>query len=107
MCRRAPAPSVAHDCRWIYTPHSRLDRVEVLFPVHRPRSDSARPPAVSRGSMYAVIETGGKQYRVEVGTELEVELLDGDAGASIKVERVLLVADGDTAAIGRPIVENA
>ena len=48
--------------------------------------------------MYAVIETGGKQYRVEVGTELEVELLDGDAGASIKVERVLLVADGDTAA---------
>src|SRR5439155_17920667 len=77
------------------------------FPVHRPRSDSARPPAVSIGSMYAVIETGGKQYRVEVGTELEVELLDADAGDSIKVERVLLVADGETAAIGRPVVENA
>jgi len=57
--------------------------------------------------MYAVIETGGKQYRVEVGTELEVELLDGAAGDSIKLERVLLVADGDTAAIGRPIVEGA
>ena len=57
--------------------------------------------------MYAVIETGGKQYRVEVGTELEVELLDGDPGASINVERVLLVADGDTAAIGRPLVANA
>jgi large subunit ribosomal protein L21 len=56
--------------------------------------------------MYAVIETGGKQYRVEVGTELEVELLDGAAGDSIKLERVLLVADGETAAIGRPIVEN-
>lgn len=57
--------------------------------------------------MYAVIETGGKQYRIEVGTELEVELLDGAAGDSIKLERILLVADGDTAAIGRPIVEGA
>jgi large subunit ribosomal protein L21 len=57
--------------------------------------------------MYAVIETGGKQYRVEVGTELEVELLDGAAGDSIKLERILLVADGDIAAIGRPIVEGA
>jgi large subunit ribosomal protein L21 len=57
--------------------------------------------------MYAVIETGGKQYRVEVGMELEVELLDGDAGASVNLERVLLVADGDTAAIGRPVVANA
>jgi large subunit ribosomal protein L21 len=57
--------------------------------------------------MYAVIETGGKQYRVEVGTELEVELLDVDAGQSVRIDRVLLVADGETAAIGRPIVENA
>jgi len=57
--------------------------------------------------MYAVIETGGKQYRVEVGTELEVELLDGSSGDSIAFERVLLVADGDAASIGRPIVENA
>ena len=57
--------------------------------------------------MYAVIETGGKQYRVEVGTELEVELLDVAPGESLNVERVLLVADGDTAAIGRPLVENA
>ena len=51
--------------------------------------------------MYAVIETGGKQYRVEVGTELEVELLDGEPGDSIKLDRVLLVADGDESAIGR------
>jgi len=57
--------------------------------------------------MYAVIETGGKQYRVEVGTELEVELLDGAAGDEINLERVLLVADGETAAIGRPVVANA
>jgi len=58
--------------------------------------------------MYAVIETGGKQYRVEVGTELEVELLDGaEAGQSITLERVLLVADGDEASIGRPLVADA
>lgn len=57
--------------------------------------------------MYAVIETGGKQYRVEVGTELEVELLDAEAGQTINLERVLLVADGDSASVGRPVVENA
>jgi large subunit ribosomal protein L21 len=57
--------------------------------------------------MYAVIETGGKQYRVEVGTELEVELLDVEPGKTITLDRVLLVADGDTSAIGRPVVEDA
>ena len=57
--------------------------------------------------MYAVIETGGKQYRVEVGTQLEVELIDAQAGDTVTLERVLLVADGDTTAIGRPLVAEA
>jgi large subunit ribosomal protein L21 len=57
--------------------------------------------------MYAVIETGGKQYRVEVGTELEVELLDAEPGQAITLDRVLLVADGDEATIGRPVVADA
>jgi large subunit ribosomal protein L21 len=57
--------------------------------------------------MYAVIETGGKQYRVEVGTELEVELLDVEPGKTITIERVLLVADGDDASIGQPVVSGA
>ena len=57
--------------------------------------------------MYAVIETGGKQYRVEVGTELEVELLDVEPGQSITLERVLLVADGAEAAVGTPVVDGA
>ena len=57
--------------------------------------------------MYAVIETGGKQYRVEVGTELEVELLDVEPGNTITIDRVLLVGDGDDAAIGRPLVAEA
>ena len=57
--------------------------------------------------MYAVIETGGKQYRVEVGTELEVELLDVEPGKTITIDRVLLVADGDESSIGRPLVADA
>jgi large subunit ribosomal protein L21 len=57
--------------------------------------------------MYAVIETGGKQYRVEVGTELEVDLLDVEPGQSVTIDRVLLVADGDESSIGQPTVADA
>lgn len=57
--------------------------------------------------MYAVIETGGKQYRVELGNEIEVERLDVEAGKTIQLERVLLVADGGDTTIGRPLVEGA
>ena len=57
--------------------------------------------------MYAVIESGGKQYRVEVGTELEVELLDVEPGQALTLDRVLLIGDDDETAIGRPIVANA
>jgi large subunit ribosomal protein L21 len=57
--------------------------------------------------MYAVIETGGKQYRVELGMEIEVELLDAEPGQEISLDRILLVADGDTASVGQPIVADA
>ncbi|MFI5292103.1 MAG: 50S ribosomal protein L21 [Candidatus Limnocylindrales bacterium] len=57
--------------------------------------------------MYAVIESGGKQYRVELGTELAVDRLDAQPGQTIEFARVLLVADGDEAAIGRPTVDGA
>ncbi len=57
--------------------------------------------------MYAVIESGGKQYRVELGTELAVDRLDAQPGQTIEFERVLLVADGDEAAVGRPTVDGA
>jgi large subunit ribosomal protein L21 len=56
--------------------------------------------------MYAVIETGGKQYRVEVGTELEIERLEADPGETVAFDRVLLIADGDSASIGTPVVAN-
>ncbi|MEX2011113.1 MAG: 50S ribosomal protein L21 [Chloroflexota bacterium] len=57
--------------------------------------------------MYAVIESGGKQYRVEVGTELQVELLDVEPGQALTLDRVLLIGDEDETAIGRPLVANA
>ena len=57
--------------------------------------------------MYAVIETGGKQYTVELGTELEVELLDAEPGQEINLDRVLLVVDGDNSAVGQPVVADA
>ena len=57
--------------------------------------------------MYAVIETGGKQHRVELGSEIQVDRLDVQPGDSITLDRVLLVADGDDAAIGQPVVDGA
>jgi large subunit ribosomal protein L21 len=53
--------------------------------------------------MYAIIETGGKQYRVEEGDELEVELLKADQ--TVKFDKVLLVHDGKHPKIGHPYLE--
>jgi len=55
--------------------------------------------------MYAVIVTGGKQYRVAPGDTLRVEKLDTPAGESIELDRVLMVADGDNIRLGSPYLE--
>ncbi|MFT6154277.1 MAG: large subunit ribosomal protein L21 [Crocinitomicaceae bacterium] len=57
--------------------------------------------------MYAVIVTGGKQYRVEEGQTLKVEKIETATGESIQLEKVLLVGNGDDVKIGQPIVEGA
>ena len=57
--------------------------------------------------MYAVVSSGGKQYRVEAGNELILERVPGDAGASITFDRVLLLGDGDAVTVGTPTVEGA
>lgn len=57
--------------------------------------------------MYAVIRTGGKQYRVAAGDVLEVEKLDGNVGETVTLSDVLLVANGDSVNIGRPTVDGA
>ena len=57
--------------------------------------------------MYAVIRTGAKQYRVQTGEVLEVELLEGAKGAEISFDDVLLIADGDNIQVGKPTVTGA
>ncbi|MCB1836578.1 MAG: 50S ribosomal protein L21 [Alcanivoracaceae bacterium] len=57
--------------------------------------------------MYAVIKTGGKQYRVEEGDTLKIEKLEVGTGESIDFDEVLLVADGDKITVGQPLVSGA
>ena len=57
--------------------------------------------------MYAVIQTGGKQYRVSSGEKLKVEQLAADVGSQITIDNVLMVADGDKVSIGKPLLKGA
>ena len=57
--------------------------------------------------MYAVISTGGKQYRVASGAKLKVEQLTADVGAEIVIDQVLMVADGEKVTLGTPLVDGA
>lgn len=57
--------------------------------------------------MYAVIKTGGKQYRVARGQILKIEKIPADEGASVDLDQVLMLADGDQVVIGAPYVEGA
>jgi len=57
--------------------------------------------------MYAVVSSGGKQYRVEAGSTLTLERLDGEPGASFTFDRVLLIGDGDDVTVGTPVVAGA
>jgi large subunit ribosomal protein L21 len=55
--------------------------------------------------MYAVIQTGGKQYRVSQGDTLRIEKLAAEEGASVDLDKVLLVSDGDDVKLGAPYVD--
>jgi large subunit ribosomal protein L21 len=57
--------------------------------------------------MYAVIKTGGKQYKVAAGDYLKVEKLDGDVGSKLVIDKILMLADGDDVTIGSPLVNGA
>lgn len=57
--------------------------------------------------MYAVINTGGKQYRVTPGEQVRVEMLKGEAGDTITFEQVLLTSDGEKILLGQPYLENS
>ena len=55
--------------------------------------------------MYAVIRTGGKQYKVQVGDTLKVEKLEADEGKTIKIPDVLMLVDGEKVTVGTPLIK--
>lgn len=57
--------------------------------------------------MYAVIKTGGKQYRVAEGQTLKIEKLDVEEGAAVEFDTVLMIADGDQIKVGSPYIDGA
>lgn len=57
--------------------------------------------------VYAIVESGGKQLKVEPGLRVRVEQLPAEPGSQVVLDRVLLVADGKTVTVGRPLVEKA
>ena len=57
--------------------------------------------------MYAVIKTGGKQYKVAPGEKLEVEQIPADVGASVVLDQVLMVGEGESVRLGQPVVAGA
>lgn len=90
----APIQAVKHDAELSLTTMIPMAKILVFYTV--PTLDV---------TMYAVIKTGGKQYRVAQGDVLRVEKLTADVGASVDFERVLMVADGDNISIGTPFID--
>jgi len=57
--------------------------------------------------MYAVIKTGGKQYRVAPGEKIKIEQIPADVGSQIVLDQVLMVAEGESVKVGNPLVSGA
>lgn len=79
------------------------DATEAPEKPSRSRSRKETPAATG----YAIVETGGKQYRVKVGDRLRVERLAAEAGSDIALDRVLLLGGAGTTTIGAPVVDGA
>ncbi|MFA5111768.1 MAG: 50S ribosomal protein L21 [Desulfobaccales bacterium] len=62
---------------------------------------------ILEATVYAIIQTGGKQYRIAPGDVLRVERLPGERGDEVILDQVLLVTDGETVQVGQPLVPNA
>lgn len=56
--------------------------------------------------MYAVVSSGGKQYKVQEGETLRVEKISGEVGAPVSFDKVLMLSDGENVSIGRPVLDN-
>ncbi|MEO7559142.1 MAG: 50S ribosomal protein L21 [Nitrosospira sp.] len=57
--------------------------------------------------MYAIIKTGGKQYRVEAGLKLKIEQIPADIGSELSIDQVLMISDGDNVSMGKPLLSGA
>ncbi len=57
--------------------------------------------------MYAIIKTGGKQYRVEAGLKLKIEQILADIGSELLIDQILMIADGDNISLGQPMLSGA
>ena len=57
--------------------------------------------------MYAVVNTGGKQYKVQKGETLRIEKIPGEVGTRVTFDKVLMVADGENVRVGQPLLEKA
>jgi large subunit ribosomal protein L21 len=57
--------------------------------------------------MYAVVHTGGKQYKVQKGETLRIEKIPGEVGSAVTFDKVLMVADGEEIRVGQPVLEHA
>jgi large subunit ribosomal protein L21 len=57
--------------------------------------------------MYAIVNTGGKQYKICEGETLRIEKIAGDVGSPVEFKNILMVSDGENTAIGKPFLENA
>jgi large subunit ribosomal protein L21 len=64
-------------------------------------------PQSSEAVMYAVIKTGGKQYRVSAGETLKIESVAGDVGSAVVLDKVLMVGEGDKVTVGKPLISGA
>lgn len=57
--------------------------------------------------MYAIIKTGGKQYRVQAGLKLKIEQIPADVGSELVIDQVLMIADGENVSMGKPLLSGA
>ena len=73
----------------------------------KPRDSGISSLVKARPTIYAIIETGGKQYRVTEGQTIAVERLEIEEGASIELDRVLLIGEGENVTVGKPVVDGA
>jgi large subunit ribosomal protein L21 len=58
-------------------------------------------------NMYAIVETGGRQYKVTAGDKIKVDFIGTGNGKEIELTKVMLIADGENTIVGNPVIENA